>query len=232
MRNDHAFLDALQSTAFIDADSAIIQAFIESVVDKNSDKVAQVIQLHDAVRDQIRYDPYVVDLDKAKLKASEVLVNKRSYCIPKALLLIACCRAIGVPARLGLANVRNHLSTQAFLDLLATDVFAMHGYAVIWLEGQWVKATPTFDRALCRVFGVGVLEFNGREDSLLLPHNSQGEPFMEYLAEHGVFDDLPYELVVSELKRYYPYLFREGSLKMFRTEIDFEEQAKQERSGL
>jgi hypothetical protein len=38
------------------------------------------------------------------------------------------CAALRDPARIGLASVTNHLSTPRLLELLKSDVFAMHGY--------------------------------------------------------------------------------------------------------
>ncbi len=72
--------------------------------------------------------------------------------MPKAILLAACARVCGIPARIGLADVRNHLATPHPLQLLRS-VFAMHGYTELHLDGRWVKATPAFNLAQCRVFG-------------------------------------------------------------------------------
>lgn len=134
--------------------------------------------------------------------------------MPKALLLAACARHCGIPARIGLADVRNHLSSPRLLQLLRTDVFAMHGYTELYLDGRWVKATPAFNAALCRAFNVAPLDFDGRQDSVFHPFNSAGSRYMEYLRDHGQFSDLPLELFLGHLQGCYPHLFsaQPGSL--------------------
>lgn len=72
----------------------------------------------------------------------------------------ACGIAAGIPARLGFADVKNHLATPRLTDLNGGDVFHWHAYTDLHLEGRWVKATPAFDLALCERFGVLPLEFD------------------------------------------------------------------------
>jgi len=169
------------------------------------------VNLYYAVRDQIRYNPYAFSLDPETLKASHALAAGESYCVPKALLLAACARHCGIPARIGLADVRNHLSTPRLIEMLRSEVFAMHGYTELFLGGKWVKATPAFNLALCRLFKVAPLEFDGHTDSVFHPFNAEGERYMEYLVDHGQFDDLPVELFFAHLRRCYPHLFEADS---------------------
>jgi transglutaminase-like putative cysteine protease len=42
------------------------------------------------------------------------------------------------------------LSTPRLLELLKSDVFAMHGYTELYLNGRWVKATPAFNQSTVR----------------------------------------------------------------------------------
>ena len=163
------------------------------------------------MRDQIRYNPYSFSAERETLKASHALQAGESYCVPKALLLAACARHCGIPARIGLADVRNHLSSPRLLELLRSEVFAMHGYTELFLEGRWVKATPAFNAALCKAFKVAPLEFDGRQDSVFHPYNASGERYMEYLCDHGQFADLPVELFFAHLAKVYPHLFSEGA---------------------
>ena len=170
--------------------------------------------LYHAVRDEIRYNPYAFSLDAQTLKASHALAAGESYCVPKANLLAACARHCGIPARIGLADVRNHLSTPCLLELLRSEVFAMHGYTELHLDGRWVKATPAFNEALCRVFKVAPLEFDGVHDSVFHPYNERGERYMEYLQDHGQFEDLPQQLFFEHLRGCYPHLFEAGALEL------------------
>jgi len=125
--------------------------------------VERAVALYYAVRDGFWYDPYSADFSPEGLRASTVIERGRGFCVPKAGLLVAVARAAGIPARPGFADVRNHLATARLLELMGTDVFYYHGYAVLWLDGRWVKATPAFNVELCQRFGVRPLDFDGRQ---------------------------------------------------------------------
>ena len=202
---------SLSPARFIDSDHPLVVDFAERWRGASRDPREQAVNLYRAVRDEIRYNPYVFSADHQTLKASHALAAGESYCVPKALLLAACARHCGIPARIGLADVRNHLSTPRLIEMLRSEVFAMHGYTELFLEGRWVKATPAFNLALCRMFKVAPLEFDGRTDSVFHPFNAKGERYMEYLVDHGQFDDLPVELFFAHLRQCYPHLFEPDS---------------------
>lgn len=202
---------SLSPARFIDSDHPLVIDFAERWRGASRDLREQAVNLYRAVRDEIRYNPYVFSADHDTLKASHALAAGESYCVPKALLLAACARHCGIPARIGLADVRNHLSTPRLIEMLRSEVFAMHAYTELFLEGRWVKATPAFNLALCRMFKVAPLEFDGRTDSVFHPFNAKGERYMEYLVDHGQFDDLPVELFFAHLRQCYPHLFEVDS---------------------
>ncbi|VEE16154.1 transglutaminase-like domain-containing protein [Ectopseudomonas mendocina] len=197
----------LRPGRFIDSDHPLVVEFAERWRGASREPISQAAALYSAVRDEIRYNPYAFSLEAQTLKASHALTVGESYCVPKANLLAACARHCGIPARIGLADVRNHLSTPRLLELLRSEVFAMHGYTELYLDGRWVKATPAFNEALCRVFKVAPLEFDGVHDSVFHPYNERGERYMEYLQDHGQFEDLPEQLFFAHLRDCYPHLF-------------------------
>ncbi|MCB1308043.1 MAG: transglutaminase domain-containing protein [Leptospiraceae bacterium] len=170
------------------------------------------VKLYYLVRDGWRYNPYTVYLEREKSRASYVLQQKQSYCIPKALLLATFARAVGIPARLGFGDVKNHLSSQRLIDYLRSDVFAFHGFAELYLEGQWVRATPAFDARLCAKFHVEPLEFDGVNDSLFQEYDKNGRRFMDYIRYHGVFADLPWDYIFDSLREIYPHIFEQGMI--------------------
>ena len=135
------------------------------------------------------------------------------YCVGKASLYVALCRASGIPARLGLADVKNHLATPRLLEAVGTDVFAYHGYVEIKPGQNWIKATPTFNVSLCESSGVPPLEFSGEADALLQPFDAKGREFMSYVAQHGTFFDVPAKFLIGEMVRLYPKLCRPGGLR-------------------
>jgi len=116
------------------------------------------------VRDGLRYDPYRADLSAHGMKASTALTKGFGWCVPKAVVLAAVARAAGIQARLGFADVRNHLSTVRLRATMPTDVFAWHGCTELWPDGTWRKATPAFNIELCDKFGLLPLDFNGVDD--------------------------------------------------------------------
>jgi transglutaminase-like putative cysteine protease len=165
------------------------------------------------VRDGIRYDPYVDYTDRESYRASSVLAKGQAYCVGKASLYVALCRASGIPARLGLADVKNHLATPRLLEAVGTDVFAYHGYVEIMPADRWIKATPTFNVSLCQKLGVPPLEFDGEADALLQPFDAAGREFMSYIVQHGTFFDVPAKFLISEMTRLYPRLCQPGGLR-------------------
>jgi len=205
--SEHPTTAQLAATFFIDSDhSGIVEFASEAVVGCTTPK-AKAIAVYRAVRDGWRYDPYTINLSKDALKASDLLHRDHGYCVEKATLLAAVARAVGIPARLGFAKVKNHLGTSKLETLLRTDLLVFHGYTDLFLEGQWVKATPAFNAALCQRFGVEPLEFDGVNDSIFQENTDTGDQFMEYIHDYGVFDDLPRDLYVSELEKHYPHIF-------------------------
>jgi transglutaminase-like putative cysteine protease len=173
----------------------------------------RAVRLYYAVRDGIRYDPYAFRVSLESLKASRTLEAGAAWCVPKALLLAACCRAEGIPARVGFADVKNHLATERLLQLMDADVFVWHGYVSLLLDDRWVKATPAFNVEMCRRFDVPALEFDGTRDSLLHPYNARNERYMEYVRDRGTFDDLPYEEMAADLRATYPRLIAAAEAK-------------------
>jgi len=200
----------LVSTFYIDSDSALIEDFAYSAVSNVTDVTSQGIALYYAVRDSIRYDPYNIDCTPVGFKASKCIEHKRGFCITKAALLAACARVIKIPSRVGFGDVRNHLATPRLIALMGTDEFVFHGFAELYLNGQWVKATPAFNLTLCERFGVLPLEFDGMTDSLFHPFDAAGQRHMEYIRQRGSFDDVPFEDIMAAFKETYPVAFARG----------------------
>lgn len=192
----------LAPTALIDSDHPAVIDFARGVPGTGDRERA--VALYYAVRDRIRYDPYRVDLSPAGMRASRVLELGHGWCVPKAALLAAAARAIGIPARVGYADVRNHLSTERLRSVLQTDLFIWHGYTELWLGGTWVKATPAFNLQLCERFGLLPLDWDGSADSLYHPFDREGRRHMEYVHQRGSFDDVPLAQITADFASTYP----------------------------
>jgi transglutaminase-like putative cysteine protease len=199
----------LAPTALIDGDHPAVVAFARRHAVGDGER-ARAVALTYAVRDGFRYDPYRIDLSTAGMRASRVLDIGVGWCVTKAALLCAAARASGIPARLGYADVRNHLSTERMRQTMKTDLFVWHGYTELWIEGRWVKATPAFNIELCERFGLLPLDFDGEHDSLYHPFDKSGQRHMEYVREHGNFDDMPLARIVADFRLHYPGMWRGG----------------------
>ncbi|WP_431855028.1 transglutaminase-like domain-containing protein [Azospirillum sp.] len=196
----------LAPAEYVDSDNPAVQAFARDAVGDAATPMETARRLYAAVRDGIRYNPYVDYGAPATYRASSVLAAGDGYCVGKAALYAAAARSVGLPARLGFADVRNHLATRRLLEAVGTDIFAWHGYVEVLLNGRWVKVTPTFNASLCAKLGVEALDFDGVADALLQPADSDGRQFMEYLADHGLFHDVPAKFLIREMARLYPKL--------------------------
>ncbi len=193
----------LAPAPLIDSDHPAVVAFArEHAV--GADERARAVALYLAVRDGYRYDPYRVDLSPAGMRASTVLARGHGWCVTKAALLAAAARAAGIPARVGHADVRNHLSTERMRAVMGTDLFVWHGWTELWLDGGWRKATPAFNLGLCERFGLLPLDFDGVHDSLYHPHDRAGRRHMEYVHERGSFDEVPLAQIVADFAATYP----------------------------
>ncbi len=210
-RRDNSAMDAptpsnLAPTPLIDSDHPAVKAFAEQHA-LGADERARAVALYYAVRDEFRYDPYRVDLSPAGMRASGVLALGYGWCVPKAALLAAAARAVGIPARLGYADVRNHLSTERLRQSMKTDLFIWHGYTDLWIEGGWRKATPAFNLSLCERFGLLPLEFDGIADSIYHPFDRAGNRHMEYVAMRGTYDEMPLAQLAADLRQFYPGMY-------------------------
>jgi transglutaminase-like putative cysteine protease len=198
----------LKHTFFIDHESDAIRAFVANIdfLDAQT-AIERAVILYYAVRDGFRYNPHTISMQPEDFRASVQVQRSEGHCIDKATILAAAARAIGIPSRLGFANVTNHIGTEKLEKVLGTSVLVFHGFTELYLEGKWVKATPAFNAALCEKLNVEPLAFNGREDSVFQQFSRTGNRFMEYLHDYGSFDDLPFDQMIGEWKKHYPKLF-------------------------
>jgi transglutaminase-like putative cysteine protease len=201
---------SLAPTTLIDSDNPEVIAFARQH-DSGDTPRERAVALYYAVRDGFRYDPYQIDFSVEGMRASSVLTKKYGWCVPKAALLAAACRAVGIPAKVGYADVRNHMSTERMRQMMKTDVYMWHGYTDILLDGVWRKATPAFNIELCDRFGLLPLEFDGREDSIYHPYDKSGNRHMEYVRQRGSFYDMPLDEMLADFKKYYPFWVDQSS---------------------
>jgi transglutaminase-like putative cysteine protease len=220
----------LAPTTTIESSHPDVTAFAAKHASGAKDARDTAVRLFYAVRDGIRYDPYAFILSVDGLRASYTLQAGRSWCVPKAILLAACCRAMGIPAKLGYADVRNHLSTARMRQAMRTDIFHWHGYTAVYLDGRWLKATPAFNIELCRKFNLLPLDFDGRSDALFHAFDAVGNRHMEYVNYRGEFADVPIDAMEATFREVFPELWKAGKTNLG-DGADFYKDVEAETSG-
>ncbi|WP_405876700.1 transglutaminase-like domain-containing protein [Streptomyces sp. NBC_01136] len=200
----------LAATEFLDHESPAVRAFVDKTLSGAADTdtdTQKAIALYYAVRDGISYEVYGADLTRHGLSATGVLEKGFGFCVHKSILYAAALRAVGIPSRVYYGDVRNHLASPRLRELVGGDVFRFHSLTSVHLDNTWVKATPVFNKLLCRLYKIKPLDFDGRTDSLYHPFDETGRQHMEFIHEHGTFDDVPYDLVVGGIRQAHPLLF-------------------------
>jgi transglutaminase-like putative cysteine protease len=197
--------DYLNATPFIDSDNPAVVEFAKNALGDAQSVKDKALALYGGVRDQIQYDPYVDFLDPAVFRASDVLRAGKGFCVGKSALLSAAARAAGIPARPGYADVLNHLSSKRLKEQVG-DTFIWHSYTELKIDGKWVKCTPAFDKVLCERARIKPLDFDGVNDSLFHPFDQAGRRHMEYLQDRGAYADVPFDIILADIKSCYPKL--------------------------
>lgn len=183
----------LNPTAIIDADHESIIDTANRIAGSITDEVEKASALFYFVRDNIDYNMYVSRMTPEDFTASATLARGNGFCIQKAVLLAALCRASGIPARLGFAVIRNHMIPEKLFKLIGTKEIPDHGYVEIFLGEQWLKATPAFDINTCRENRIRPVEFDGKSPAPFHKYNEDGLLHIEYVLERGKYSDLPFD---------------------------------------
>ena len=187
----------LQPTEFLDFDKSLVyKKAIEITQGLKTDK-EKAIALFYWVRDQIKYNMYTYNpSNRANLKASVTLRRGNGFCMSKAVLLSTFARAVGIPARIHMIDIINHKIPKWIEELMGTKVFHCHGYSELDIGGIWRKLTPVFDKDTAIKAGyVPIVEFDGEKDALLSSHDKEGNLFVEYAQDYGIYTDVPLEKI-------------------------------------
>jgi len=217
----------LRATPAIDCDHPTIIEKAGSLIADKTNAADKAISLFYFVRDEVKYNMYV-ELDALEhYRASRTLDRKEGFCVQKAVLLAALARAAGIPSMLHLADIRNHLASEKAVEMLQTNVFTYHGYTEMYLNGNWVKATPAFDVETCRVNRWIPVEFDGKHDAILHPQSLDGKLHIKYIADHGTYDDLPLDDILTSFEKLYNLTATRESWSM----LVAEEAARRKASG-
>jgi transglutaminase-like putative cysteine protease len=153
------------------------------------------------VRDSIRYNIYMISVFIEDFRASRILKWGKAYCVQKAVLLTALGRAAGIPSRLVFAKIKNHKIPNHVAKMFPTTIFPRHGYNQFFLNGKWVNAAATFDKALCEKNGLPTVEFDGKTDAILPEKDLKGAPYIEYIEKFSPKEDLPFDWIRERVSK-------------------------------
>lgn len=193
----------LGATDVIRLDGVELEGFVAKAAkgaESDEDK-AQALFL--AVRDGIIYDPFVPAFALMNYLPENILKAGRGYCVMKAVLLCAAFRKAGIPSRLGFADLRISTTTPEMREMLGCDIFAWHGFAEAFINGSWLKATPSFHADLCRKRNIAPLVFDAKFHAIFPPFDLSGKPFASYIRYHGSLADLPLGLIMKGWREAY-----------------------------
>lgn len=209
----------LAPTTFLDFEQPEVAQFVLDATAGASTAREQAVRLFFAVRDLVRYEPHTMRMTPECFRASTVVRERGAFCIPKAALMAAGARLLGIPAAIGLSDVVNHFSTPKMQQMMGgREVFMHHGWVALHIDGRWVKAVPAFNRELCALMRVPPTDFDGTQDAILQQYKEDGSVHIEYLRDHGMWSDLPYLRIDSDWSGYYPPVLWGGR----RSRIDVE----------
>jgi len=192
----------LRPTPTIDCDNELIKQKAEDLVKGQHEAIDKAKRLFYFVRDEIDYTFVPIDLLQ-QYQASKTLERGKGFCVEKAALLAALARAVGIPARLHFADIRNHLANDTVIKVMGTNLFSYHGYSELYLEAKWVKATPAFDLKMCQQNRIVPVDFDGKNDAIFHSHNSDGKLHIEYVQDHGYREDVPVDEILASWAQLY-----------------------------
>jgi hypothetical protein len=205
------FNQYLKPGKFIDSDHPMVRDYAAMHSGSGTSDIDKATSFYYAIRDGIRYNPYIKVKSITAYRASDALLSEEGWCVPKAALMVACLRLNGIPARPGYADVKNHLASKRLLDLLGSNLFPWHSYCEAFLDGKWVKSTPSFNLSLCRKFDLKPLDFDGCNDSIFHEFDHAGRKHMEYVRERGTYVDVPMDEIVETFIELYRPEYIENS---------------------
>lgn len=200
----------LESTYYFDFDDESVQKLILPYKNDICSDKEKTIGVYTLVRDNWKYDPYTISFAKENYRSSHIAKKQTGNCLEKSILLIACLRALGIPSRLHLGKVKNHIAVERLIEKFGSNELTPHGMVTAHLNNKWLKMSPAFNKTLCKKLNVKPLDFDGENNSFLQPYNSEGTRFMEYLDDYGFFADVPLEFIKNNAKEHYPHIFDKG----------------------
>lgn len=169
MNEDQGFADYLKPTEFIDSDDPAIASKARELTGDCADDKERLGRIYYFVRD-FPYD--ILDsfryLAEGKRQASDVLKNGKAFCMGKASMFAALCRASGIPSRIGFQQL--HCPDKPFMNEEVAKIWGdrklpWHSLGEAYLNGRWLRLDATIDREFAARKGREYArEFDGEND--------------------------------------------------------------------
>lgn len=194
----------LKPTFFIDSDSKEIINLANKLTENTNDVREKAKSIFYWTRDEILYDPYEsFTFERKDYKASNIIKQKKGWCVQKACVLAALARSLRIPSRLHFGDIRNHRVPEKLIKAMKTNLFVYHGYTELYIDGSWLKATPAFNISLCQKFDLKTVEFDGIHDGMLPETTKDGQKYIEYVKDRGVTNDFPFDTLFETIRKFY-----------------------------
>ena len=191
---------SLRATYCIDSDAKIVTEQAARLTARRYSERAKASAIFDFVRDEIVYN-FAPDVkDRGDFRASHTLEVGNGFCMQKAALFAALCRASGIPARVGFQDIVDYKITGPFLELMQTNQLTHHGMSAVYIDGRWLRADCTLDHGLALRKNYRLVEFDGRHDALLPATDHAGKPHFTILTQSGFYNDTPWFAMHEMLK--------------------------------
>lgn len=183
----------LQSSEFFDFHKSIVKNKAVEITEGCKSDVEKAKALFYWVRDNIKYNMKLfIPKVKNNFKASKTIRKGQGFCVSKSILLSTLARAVGIPARIHLVDLINHLVSDKVTELMGTNIMHFHGFSELLIDGKWVKLTPSFDQETAIKGGfLPFCEFDGKNDAVFPTQDINGNPFGEYVGDRGIHAGLP-----------------------------------------
>ncbi len=194
----------LRPTRVMDSDAPSIREKAQSLTGGKESDREKAVALYYFVRDCIWHEPYATGFELEDYKASGTLEKGHGFCTHKSILLAALARAAGIPARIGFADIRDHLLSYKFRKMIGGgNLLIYHGYAEMYIDGRWVHASPAVDAATCQQNGFVPVEFDGINDHRDSEYNLRGRRHIEWVMDRGTRSDFPWDEIRTAAQEFW-----------------------------
>jgi Transglutaminase-like superfamily len=128
---DSERLEALVANAMIQSDDPKIIAFAREVIGEETNAWAAAQKLEAAVMKHVKNKSMAIAFGSA----TEVFEDCEGDCTEHAVLLAACCRAVGIPARVAMGLV--------YVEMNGKGVFGGHAWTEVSIDDRWYGLDAT-----------------------------------------------------------------------------------------